>query len=141
MTIQIPPPNAPDPYFEALWQQCLQRIARGSNRDVYEIPDHHDKVLKVANRPGNFSNWSEIVMYKSASEKKYFAQVISWSWSGKFLVMERLTPVTRDELTGHAFPNWLNDKKSENFGRATSGEIKVLDYGLVDLVPDRLIQF
>jgi hypothetical protein len=108
---------------------------------VYEILGHDDKVLKVSNRPGNLANWSEIALYQSALEKKYFANVISWSWSGKFVVMERLTRVSYDDLIGSQFPDFLSDRKSENFGRAASGDIKVLDYALPNLQPGRLFTF
>jgi len=141
MTIKIPTPNTPDHFFVALWQECLERIARGSTRDVYAIPGHDDKVLKVVSRPGYFTNWSEIVTYKFATEKKYLAEVISWSSSGKFLVMERLSPVTLVDLAGHEIPAYLNDKKPENFGRAKSGEIKALDYGMLDLPTGHLYTF
>jgi hypothetical protein len=141
MNIAIPDSNAPDSHFEAFWTKCIQRIARGSNRDVYAIPEHDDKVLKVSNRQGNLPNWSEIALYQSALEKEYFAEIISWSWSGKFIVMERLTPISYNDLIGAQFPDFLSDRKSENFGRATSGNIKALDYALPNLQPGRLFTF
>lgn len=129
MSIVIPSKNAPDAYFEALWQQCQNRIGRGGSRDVYEIPsEDNDKVLKVSSRPSNFSNWAEIVIYNCASNKSYFAEIFSWSISGKYLVMERLTPVTGAQLSGHNTPNSITDKKSENFGIDKAGKIKMLDY-------------
>ena len=143
MAIEIPPANAPDPFFEALWQQCalLGRIARGSSRDIYPIPDHDDKVLKVMTLPSNAVNWFEVVTYHAATHKDHFAQVHSWSRSGKFLVMERLTRIKLQDLSGQTFPEFLNDRKPENFGRSLSGQIKVLDYGMIDLSPDPQFQF
>lgn len=142
MTTAIPAANSPDSNFEAFWQTCLNRLARGSNRDVYEIPDHDDKVLKVMNRPGNFPNWAEIVLWQTAtSSRVYLAKIHTWSWSGKFLVMERLNPISRTDLTGLQFPAFLNDRKSENFGRSASGAIKALDYAMLDLMPGAHFQF
>nr|WP_278991061.1 hypothetical protein [Plesiomonas shigelloides] len=123
--------NAPDNYFEALWQQCQNRIGRGSGRDVYEIPsENNDKVLKVSSRHSNFSNWAEIIIYNNAFDQSYFAEIFSWSLSGKFLVMERLSPVTPAQLSGHMTPMSITDKKAENFGIDKSGNIKLLDYAL-----------
>ncbi len=100
------------------------------------------KVLKVMNRPGNFPNWAEIVLWQaSPPSRHYLAEIHSWSWSGKFLVMERLSPITRPDLNGLQFPAFLNDRKSENFGRSASGTIKALDYAMLDLVPGALYQF
>jgi hypothetical protein len=143
MAIEIPPPNAPDSFFEELWQQCatVVRIARGSSRDVYAIPEHDDKVLKVMTLPSNAANWFEIVTYLAAVDKDHFAQVHSWSRSGKFLVMERLQPVPLKGLSLHAFPAFLNDRKPENFGLSPSGRIKVLDYAMIDLSSDPLYHF
>jgi len=132
MTIEIPKYNASDSFFENFWLSCPNRITRGSNRDIYEIPGHKDKVLKVSNRQANLGNWSEIIVYTYSDNKEYLANIFSWSRSGKFLIMERLQPVTFNELKGHNFPVYLNDKKPENYGRDNSGNIKVLDYGLLD---------
>ncbi|AYR22302.1 hypothetical protein RC54_00035 [Herbaspirillum rubrisubalbicans] len=93
------------------------------------------------NQPGYFTNWVEIITYQVASEKQYFAHVFSWSMSGKFLVMERLSPVKLADLAGHATPAYINDKKPENFGRSKSGEIKLLDYGMLELPIGQLYTF
>ena len=139
MTIEIPKKNAPDSHFEILWQECLTNQnssrLRGSNRDIYFIPEHEDKVLKVMNRPSHLPNWTEIIVWNSISDsdKEYFAEVLTWSISGKFLVMERLnTPVTIQNVID-MFPPILNDIKPENFGSCNSGNIKVLDYGMIKI--------
>jgi hypothetical protein len=132
VAIKIPAMHEPDALFEQFWLSCVKRIARGSNRDVYEIPEH-DMVLKVSNRQANFANWSEITAYSHSKNSAYLAKVISWSWSGKYLVMEKLSPVTLNDLNGQQFPNYITDKKPGNFGKDAQGNIKVLDYGMLDL--------
>jgi hypothetical protein len=134
--LQIPQTNAPDTFFEQFWLSCPIRFARGTTRDAYDIPDHPDKVLKVASAPGYYSNWAEIVIYRVSLDKSYFGEIISHSLSGKFLVMERLTPVTLADLSGLSFPAYLNDRKPSNFGRSSSGAIKALDYAMIDLSPN-----
>lgn len=133
MTIEIPRSNSPDASFESLWLHCTERIGRGSNRDVYAIPDHGDKVLKVSNRQANFANWAEILIHHYQKDSGDLAEIFSWSWSGKFVVMERLAPLSRDEMVGYKYPEYLTDRKTENYGRDSSGRIKALDYASLKL--------
>jgi len=141
MTLTIPPTNAADVQFEELWRSCASagpRIGRGTTRDVYGIPGHPDKVLKVCVVPSNQSNWIESVLYHSAGGYKHsLAEVYSISWSGRFLVMERLTTgvVTATELSAmrSSFLPFVNDRKPENYGKDVSGKIKMLDYSMLDL--------
>ncbi|HCE3246954.1 TPA: hypothetical protein NG581_003611 [Vibrio parahaemolyticus] len=141
MSHTIPGPNSPDSAFELLWQKCQNRIGRGSSRDVYEIDD--DKVLKVCSRPSNCTNWAEIIIFNSSSDtdKAHFAEVISWSRSGKFLVMERLQPLAAVDIVGHKTPMCITDKKSSNFGRDNSGSIKMLDYAAFNFEAQPLFEF
>lgn len=142
MTIHIPPVHSPDFRFEELWVSCAStgsRIGRGTTRDVYAIPDHPYKVLKVCTTPSNQTNWIEMVIYHAArANKRFYAEVHSVSWSGKFLVMERLERVTAAELSAvrQSFPPFVNDNKPENFGKDPQGNIKMLDYGMLELGPD-----
>lgn len=144
MTIVIPAPNSPDSVFETLWQKCQNRIGRGTSRDVYEIVDEqNDKVLKVCSRPSNYTNWAEILIFNSASDtdKDHFAKVISWSRSGKFLVMERLKPLVTGDIGGHKAPMCITDKKPSNFGRDNTGKIKMLDYAAFNFEAYSLFEF
>lgn len=141
MTLTIPPSYAADVQFEEIWRNCASaglRIGRGTTRDVYGIPGHPDKVLKVCVMPSNLPNWVESVIYHSAGAyQQYFAPVHSISWSGRFLVMERLNTgvVTAAELSAMrpSFPPFVNDRKPENYGKDVNGLIKMLDYGMLDL--------
>jgi hypothetical protein len=128
MTIDIPGYASPDSHFESLWLECPNLITRGTGLDVSEIPGHPDKVLKVSNRQSNYSNWMEILVYNQFKDGDELAKIFSWSWSGRFVVMERLVPLSRDEFTSHSFPRYLTDRKLENYGKDALGKIKSLDY-------------
>ena len=128
MTIHIPRHTSPDCQFESLWLECKNLIARGTGRDAYEIPGHPDKVLKVSNRQSNFSNWMEILVYEQFKDRDELAAIFSWSWSGRFVVMERLSPLSPGDLCSYTFPYYLTDRKPENYGKDASGKIKALDY-------------
>lgn len=128
MTIEIPRHTSPDSLFESLWLDSPGRIGRGTGRDVYEIAGHPDKVLKVSSGQSNFSNWMEILVYSQFKDTGELAELFSWSWSGKFLIMERLAPLDPGDLSSHRIPSYLTDRKPENYGKDASGKIKALDY-------------
>ena len=128
MTIVIPRHTSPDSEFESLWLESPGRIGRGTARDVYEISGHPDKVLKVCSGQSNFSNWMEILVYSQFKDTGDLAELFSWSWSGKFLIMERLAPLDPGDLSSHRIPSYLTDRKPENYGKDASGKIKALDY-------------
>lgn len=132
MTVTIPDKHAPDAIFQVLLNHC-NKVGHGSTRDAYEIPGHPDKVLKVSNKPGNFTNWAEIVLYTRAKDKSHLAEIFSWSWSGMFVVMEKLDRLPPGAFEPSTLPRWLNDKKPENFGKSQSGEVKALDYAMFEV--------
>lgn len=67
-------------------------------------------------------------MYEQFKDRGELAAIISWSWSGKFIVMERLIPLSPGDLCSYIFPYYLTDRKPENYGKDASGKIKALDY-------------
>lgn len=136
MTIEIPRKYAPDTEFEALWLSCLELIRRGTTRDAYAIPEHDDKVLKVSNRQVNFQNWSEIILYQHKKDTCHLAKIFSWSKSGRFLVMEKLSPVDSDDMAGFIYPSYLTDRKPANYGKDSEGKIKALDYAMFGFAQD-----
>lgn len=141
MYSDIPQTNSPDSCFESLWLKCPSRLARGSTRDVYEIPGSN-KVLKVCNSQSNFTNWSEIVIHQYKKDTGDLAEIFSWSASGKFIVMERLAPLESvDDFQGHTFPEYLTDRKPQNYGRDVDGNIKALDYALLRLLDSTFPNF
>ncbi len=133
MILKIPEKFSPDSSFEDLLSNCTEKIGCGSNRDVFKIPEHDDKVLKVSSGPGNFSNWCEIIAYSQHGETGDLADIFSWSWSGKFLIMEKLTPVTKVEFDSYDYPDYLTDRKQTNLGSDTEGNVKALDFGALKL--------
>jgi hypothetical protein len=141
MTIDLPGYASPDSRFESLWLECPNLIARGTGRDVFEIPGHPDKVLKVSNRQSSYSNWMEILVYNQFKDGDELAKIFPWSWSGRFVVMERLVPLLRDEFTSHSFPCYLTDRKLENYGKDALGKIKSLDYAalVIDVPWNKLL--
>jgi hypothetical protein len=136
----IPPMNAPDDEFEALLRICEalgRRMGHGTTRDVYELPGHPDKVLKVCHGKSNGPNWIEAMVYHHAGKyKDDLAEIHSFSLSGKYLVMERLrTGVKADDLNAvrPSFPPFFNDRKPSNYGWDANGKLKMLDYALFTL--------
>ncbi len=131
MTINIPQANSPDSDFESLWLNCINKIGSGSSRDVYEIPELN-KVLKVSTIQSNAPNWTEIIIYQYKKESGELAEIFSWSYSGKFIVMEKLTPLIKDDnMDKFVYPEYLTDRKYTNCGYDSSNKIKVLDYALL----------
>lgn len=136
MPIVIPRKNSPDSCFEILWLDCMckPRLGRGTTRDVYEIPGEN-KVLKVSNVPSNLTNWREVLVYDLMKNSGELAEIFSWSWSGKFVVMEKLISVPQDYNMGtHKYPDFLTDRKRENYGQDSHGKIKALDYASVNVI-------
>lgn len=129
MPSELPQSNSPDSCFEQLWLTQTGLLGRGTTRTVYTLRDWSDVVLKVSCTPSNFTNWAEIVAYHFNNESNALARVVTWSWSGKFLVMEKLTPLEKGALDRYRFPDFLTDRKLENYGRDKEGNIKALDFG------------
>jgi len=70
----------------------------------------------------------EILVYDQFKDGDELAKIFSWSWSGRFVIMERLMPLSPGDLGSYTFPCYLTDRKSENYGKDASGKIKALDY-------------
>jgi len=79
----------------------------------------------------------EILVYNQFNEGDDLAEIFSWSWSGKFLVMERLTRLSPGDLNSYNFPSYLTDRKPENYGKDASGKIKALDYAALAIAAPR----
>jgi hypothetical protein len=64
----------------------------------------------------------EILVYSQFKDTGELAKLFSWSWSGKFLIMERLAPLDPGDLSSHRIPSYLTDRKPENYGKDASGK-------------------
>jgi hypothetical protein len=123
-------------------------IGSGTSRDVYAVAGRDDIVVKQMNRPFPMPNMVEWLVWQALLEMvegtgdtepnptlhMSFAKCYTISQTGKFLVMERLTPLAKHEVFERgrdAFPFWLNDVKPSALGKDGSGRVKVLDYAMV----------
>lgn len=144
MTHPVPALHAPDSVFDAFFKACNGGlVGNGTTRDAYAITCHPDKVIKVAKTAAFVTNWIEIVTYTKIKNNSYFAEIFSWSQSGKYLVMERLTPLSsHTDLKGSSLPKFVGDiSKAKNFGISQAGLIKCLDYANIELDDQPLHKF
>jgi hypothetical protein len=123
-------------------------VGRGSTREVFGVVGAPDLVIKRSHVPFHYSNFVEWTIWNAVqgmtaddimghvpnpSLIKIFAKVLAISHSAEFLLMERLQPLSDTSAILHSkFPKWLSDKKPSAFGVAKDGEIKVMDYGMIN---------
>lgn len=127
----IPPRESDDAIFEQL---CGSQFAAGMHRTVHPVIGHPELVMKVA-RDGHFANWCEYLVGSSLEEHSpeyKVGRVASISATGKYLMMERLNDLNCS-LAGVTIPQWLNDRKPSAFGMDNQGQIKLRDYGMINL--------
>jgi hypothetical protein len=79
----------------------------------------------------------EILVYSQFKDGDDLAEIFSWSWSGRFIVMERLTPLSSGDISLHKFPYYLTDRKPQNYGKDALGRIKALDYAALAIATQR----
>lgn len=116
-------------------------IGSGHARDVYNIIDNNDYVLKIAKEEKLKHNENEANFYFTAIINNFtkvidcIAEVRSISKSGKYLIMERLCVDFSPSLKPvFMIPIEVYDKHKKNFGMTKDKKnIKCLDYGGVSL--------
>ncbi len=142
-SIDIPKSGAPDVEFENLLTRCGRMIGCGRTREAYAVPSHADKIMKVSSASRYVNNWTEIVVYQNVTDNSFLGRISAWSESGRFLIMERLDDVSRDEVTGLHVPGWWLDRDGDikNIGRSLTGQLKLRDYGSLSISPDVLAPF
>lgn len=122
-------------------------VGKGTTRKVYGVKGAPDLVIKESYQPFHHGNFVEWIVWQAVQKMAgdiignernpelhgLFAQALAISHSGKFLLMERLHPLDDfpPDVT-RKFPGWLNDRKPSAFGLAENGQIKVMDYAMVD---------
>lgn len=136
----------PDHEFESAIDRTTL-IGEGTSRLVYPVKGRENVVIKESKGPfhhANFVEWTiwhsllkmgEDILGNEPNEelRHRFATCFSISYSAKFIMMERLEKLEPPyHPTPGMFPEWLNDKKASAFGKTDTGQIKVMDYGLVD---------
>ena len=134
----------PDTYFENLLDG--EAIAEGTTRRVYAVKGRGDVVIKKTKTPWPGTNIIEWTVWNALQQmgedilgnnpnldlKNLFATCLEISETGRFLMMERLTALDQSDRVEMAkFPDWLNDKKPNAFGKV-GDKIKVMDYAGVD---------
>lgn len=137
----------PDHEFESIIDREIL-LGEGTSRRVYAVTGCDDVVIKESKGPfhnGNFVEWTVWNAIQQMREdglrnkpneelKDLFAACPAISYSARYLMMERLTPIVeaKADLPIQKFPNWLNDKQRKAFGNSAFGSIKVMDYAMVD---------
>lgn len=127
----LPPRESDDTTFAQL---CGVQFAAGAHRTVHNVINFPELVMKVA-RYSHFANWCEYLVSLSLEGRPTevrVGNVKSISASGRFLLMERLDDLCHS-LSGVTVPKWLNDKKTSAFGVSATGEIKIRDFGMLQL--------
>lgn len=122
-------------------------VGIGTTRKVFGVKGAPDLVIKESYKPfhyGNFVEWTvwhavlkmaEDIMGNETNPQlqSHFARAVAISNSAKFLIMERLQPVSDlDHTQLRKFPGWLNDRKPSAFGLAEDGQLKAMDYAMVN---------
>lgn len=130
----LPALGAPDTVFDALMPTATQ-IGHGTSRDVYALPTDPSAALKVARPNCETVNQAEVEVWKLAlpHQQAVLASIITWSAGYKYVVMERLTPLTHGDLRAAGLDitkiiTLITDFKDTNMGIAADGTIKMLDY-------------
>jgi hypothetical protein len=113
-------------------------FARGNAREVYEVPNNPDVIVKklVETFPGsNYVEWLVWHAVKSTHLADKFGECIAISESCRYLMMERLNNLEKsDRKNTPPVPVWVRDVKGlTSFGKNSTGEIKLRDYGQIDI--------
>lgn len=130
-----------DNYFE---NEMEQLIGGGTTREVFKskMPGmiiKRSKPVQVNGELFSFpgSNMREFSVWNAVRQGEYrelFGEVFAISESGKFLMMETLVDLRKEQWTETpSLPDWASDLKPSNFGINNDGVIKLRDYGMCDI--------
>lgn len=107
-----------------------KKIGGGASRQVYELRNNPELVLKIEDGSYDFGNIHESELWDNVSHTKYakwLAPVHAISPCGTCLLMARTEPVAKSQLPKFV-PEWLTDLKQENWG-LYKGRVVCHDYG------------
>jgi len=134
LTPDVPDMFSSDKVFADFLKAYGRPIGRGTTRRVYNIAGS-DYVLKVTSKRSTTPNWREITAFLKFSDEANIARIVSWSDSGRCLVMERLNNIGSVSTISFQWPVWVTDRKPSNVGKDSSGNLKMCDYALVKVLP------
>lgn len=128
-------PIHPDATFELV---IGGKFGKGTTREVYDVLNESDRVIKKAHPRALTANWHEYMVWNAARDTRWapvLGRVYCISESGRYLMMERLSDIEpRDYANVPFLPYWVNDLKPSNFGvTADRTLVKVRDYAVVNL--------
>jgi len=109
-------------------------IGRGSSRAVYEWLPDPKLVLKIETTKTfqNVMEW-EVYAYLAGSKmEQYLAEPIWIGAYGSVMLMKRTQPINDSQLP-KILPDWLSDRKRENFGWL-DGKVVCHDYGVSNII-------
>lgn len=116
-----------------------RRIDRGTtHRRAFLVQGRPRWIMKVVPyRAFTVPNWTEWIIWQNIRDTElapHFGECRHISRTGRYLIMERLNDITIGERDlCPTPPGWLKDAWYTNCGRNADGDIKVRDYGNVDL--------
>lgn len=95
-------------------------LGSGIYRDVYSITGSNQYVLKICNKPGDFSNvteWEVFNFVNATPHHRLLAPCFSISPDAQFLIMGRTFPIKDVKDLPSRVPAWMTDLKPQNWGR------------------------
>lgn len=117
---------------QAIKMWCGELLAKGVNRNVYELKFNRNWVVKIQ-ISNNFDNVLEWEIYKAVqycdSQEKWFAESLCITESGMVLVQRRATFPAKKEYP-KLIPKFFTDMKYQNYG-FINGQFVCVDYSNV----------
>jgi hypothetical protein len=113
------------------------QIGRGVARVAFAVKNNPSVVIKKVHQSFVGPNVIEWIIWASMKDTplgKLFGECLTISETGRYLVMERLESIVEaDYNSTPTMPDWLNDLKPSNFGKNSSGVIKLRDYATIQI--------
>lgn len=127
----VPRPFSTDYAFDNFVASSCNYLTSGTSRAVHVVRDAN-LVVKVALDQNNVvCNWIEVAAFFSfRNDQHKLAKIVSWSKSGKFIVMEKLDTSVQP-CTCFIAPAWVTDIGRKNGGADLDGNYKLCDYAFV----------
>lgn len=128
-----------DQTFETFVKMKCRSLAGGTSREVHSVSGAEFVVKVAKDKHKCICNWTEIAAFFAFQvDQPKLGKIVSWSISGKFIVMEKLDTST-DCPSGFLAPTWVTDTGSKNGGTDADGNYKLCDYALIKS-PDEIYQ-